>query len=140
MESENLSEAYFKLFINTYSMYPNYVAILVFAFFAVFVPASMIIGSMMIRKRRTSSQVAELNFESGEESVGSRITIMKEYFHYFSLFLFFEILVTITLFWVIAARSVGSVYNYFMLAFLVAGFLLEIIIVIYARKDSWVDE
>lgn len=121
-------------------MYPNYVAILVFAFFAVFVPASMIIGSMMIRKRRSSSQVAELNFESGEESVGSRITIMKEYFHYFSLFLFFEILVTITLFWVIAARSVGYVYNYFMLAFLAAGFLLEIIIVIYARKDSWVDE
>jgi len=106
-------------------MASDYLAVLVFVIFSLLFPASLLLFSRLVRFRGDGNPVATLNFESAEESRGSRLTLMKEYFHYFSAFLAFEVIAAVILVWVITARTLPPRINMAILAFAVFGFISE---------------
>lgn len=87
-------------------MYPIYVAILVFLAISLFVPFSLILTSIMLRKPEKSDPISSDSFESAEASTGQRVSIMNEYLHYFPIFLSFEVVMTIVIVWSLTARSI----------------------------------
>lgn len=117
-------------------MASDYLAVLVFIIFSLLFPASLLLFSRLIRINGDSNPVATLNFESAEESRGTRLTIMKEYFHYFSAFLAFEVVSAVILVWALTAKTLPSETNLAILAFAVFGFIFEAFAMILAtRKD-----
>ena len=117
-------------------MAADYLAVLVFVIFSLLIPASLLVFSKLIRIRGDSNQVSTLNFESGEESKGSRLTIMKEYFHYFSAFLAFEIVAAVILLWVVTAKTLPPEVNIAILAFAIFGFAFEIFAMLLATNKE----
>lgn len=120
-------------------MAAEYVVLLVFALFSLLMPASLLLGSRLMRRENGPNPVSTLSFESGEESIGSRMSIMGEYFHYFSSFLAFEVIVAIVLIWAAVARLLPYIINVYVLLFLAFAFVLEVYVLVLA-KDRGHDE
>lgn len=110
----------------------EYLAILVFIIFSLLFPASLILFSKLVRRYPNQNEVTRQNYESSEQSIGSRLTIMKEYFHYFSSFLAFEIIAAVVLVWALASKSLTFQTNIAVITFVGTGFMLEIFAVILA--------
>ena len=85
----------------------DYLAILIFALFAVFVPVSFLMTSKMLRPRGSPNRVKNAPYESAEETIGGSRDIENEYLPFFALFLPFEIIAIIMLLWSIGARSIS---------------------------------
>lgn len=115
-------------------MASDYLVITVFAAFSFLFPVSLLIFSKLIRIRKPQNEVATLNFESAEESIGSRLSIMKEYFHYFSAFLAFEVIATVILVWAVVARELSMGVDIAVIAFAVSGSVLELFSIALATK------
>ena len=109
-------------------------AILIFIIFSVFVPASMISTSILLRGRTRRNRVRDSPYESAEASTGGGVSIMKEYLHYFSMFIAYEILVAVALVWVPVARSVSFGSGIAVLGLLSSGIVLEGLVVLLAIK------
>ncbi len=117
-------------------MASDYLAVLVFVVFSLLFPASLLLFSKLIRKRSEPNPVSTLNFESSEESRGRRLTLMKEYFHYFSAFLAFEIIAAVILVWAILAKDLSSRVNIAVIGFAVFGSVFELFAILLAtRRD-----
>ncbi|MHB1830630.1 MAG: NADH-quinone oxidoreductase subunit A [Candidatus Micrarchaeaceae archaeon] len=114
----------------------NVIAIILFIAFAIFTPVSMIITSKMLRRKTTRNPVKDAAYESAEASTGSRITIMNEYLHYFSMFIMFEILVAVVLVWAPLASSMQFIPSAAILSLLVFGMAFEAFILLIARKGE----
>ncbi len=82
----------------------NYLALAFFVIFGLFVPASCLFLSKLLRKRAPGNPVKNAPFESAEESLGSARGIVHEYQAYLALFLPFEILLAVLFFWSSASR------------------------------------
>jgi NADH:ubiquinone oxidoreductase subunit 3 (subunit A) len=111
-------------------------AVIIFAMFSLFVPASMLLTSIALRKNTTKNTVRDASYESGEDSRGERISIMNEYLHYFGMFIAFEIIVGIVLIWVPVARKLPLNSGIEILGLLVLGFVLEAFVMLIARKKE----
>ena len=85
----------------------NYVALLIFIAFAVFIPSSFVLAAKMLGRKKSPNPVKNAPYESGEETVGSARDVDNEYMPYFLLFLPFEIIVAILLLWSSAAQITG---------------------------------
>ena len=116
-------------------MLPEYVVIVIFALAAAFAPLSLILSSRLIRFVGDTNEVARLNYESGEESVGSRITIMSEYMHYFTSFLAFEVIGAVMLLWAIASEDLGFYINVAAMVLFFAAFALSLLPILLARRS-----
>ncbi|MEM3839055.1 MAG: NADH-quinone oxidoreductase subunit A [Candidatus Micrarchaeaceae archaeon] len=114
-------------------MASEYLAIIVFAAIAVLEPLLMLLASKLIRRASKENAVKTGNYESAEESFGTRASLMGEYLHYFPMFLAFEVLIAIMAIWVAAARSIATIVNYDILLLFVAGFIFEMLIILIAR-------
>ena len=114
-------------------MYSVYLALLVCMLFALVVPFAMIFSSILIRNRKKSNRVKNASFESAEASVGSRISIMNEYMHYFSVFVAFDILIAIMLIWTYSASLLSNTTDMLILMLPVAGFMMVVITIAMAR-------
>ncbi len=77
----------------------DYVSLLFFAAFGMFIPASLILTSRMIRKKSRPSRVKDAPYESGEKTIGHSRDIDSEYFPFFMVFLPFEIITILVLLW-----------------------------------------
>ncbi len=117
-------------------MASDYLAIAVFAIFSFLFPISLLVFSKLIRIRKPQNEVSTLNFESAEESTGNRLTIMKEYFHYFSAFLAFEVIAAVILVWVVTARELSMEVNIAIIAFAVSGSVLELFSIALATRGK----
>ena len=117
-------------------MASDYIAVLVFIVFSLLFPVSLLLFSRLVRMRGDSNATSTLNFESAEESRGSRLTLMKEYFHYFSAFLAFEVISAVILVWVVTARTLPQEVNMGILGFAVVGFVFEVFAMLIAVKKE----
>ena len=108
-------------------------AILIFLAFSIFTPISLIITSRTLRRNTKRNSVKDLPYESGEESAGSRISIMNEYLHYFSMFIAFEVIAAIVLVWAPVAKTLPGVPSIAVLGLLVVAALLEGITLLIAK-------
>lgn len=111
-----------------------YVAIIILAAVALLEPLLMLLGSKLIRRGSRSNRVKENNYESAEESYGSRTSVMNEYIFYFPMFLAFEIVVAIMLIWVNAAAASPAMLNYMILGIFVFSFIFELLAIMIARR------
>lgn len=111
----------------------SYLSIAIFIIFALFIPASLILFSKLIRIQDDVNQVSQLNFESGERTSGKRISVMGEYLHYFSSFLAFELIGAVILIWVGINQSLSATLNIEILSVALFGFLLQMFVILIAR-------
>jgi NADH:ubiquinone oxidoreductase subunit 3 (subunit A) len=116
-------------------MYSNYIALTIFLVVSLIMPFSLILTSILLRKRTKSNPVSRGSYESAETSAGSRISIMNEYIHFFSMFIAFEVLVVFILLWVVSAHLLPLIYNIIMIALLIFGFVFEMLILLLARMN-----
>ncbi len=112
------------------------VAVIIFALFSLFVPASMLLTSISLRKNTVKNTVRDSSYESGEESRGNRISIMNEYLHYFGMFIAFEIIVGVILVWVPIARKIPFNSSLEIMGLLIFGFIFEAFVMLMARKNQ----
>ncbi|MGB9732567.1 MAG: NADH-quinone oxidoreductase subunit A [Candidatus Micrarchaeia archaeon] len=88
-------------------MLPTYLALLAFAVFSLLVAGAMVFASKLLGPDEEHNPVKDLNYESAEEPIGRETSAMKEYLHYLTIFLAFELSVVILLLWTATAKQVG---------------------------------
>lgn len=111
-------------------------AVIIFALFSIFVPASMLLTSISLRKNTIKNKVRDSPYESAEQSKGNRISIMTEYIHYFAMFIAFEIIVGIILIWAPIARKLSSTSGMEILGLLLLGFVFEAFVMLIAKRNE----
>jgi len=104
----------------------------VFAIIAVLIPAAMLVFSWLIRPKG-GNELLEENYESGEETIGGKVGVMREYLHYFSIFLLFELIGVVLLAFGAVASSVKSSSGLLVLLLPVSAFLLVLIMLGMAK-------
>ena len=114
-------------------MYPVYLALLIFILFALAVPFAMIFSSILIRNRKKSDRVKNSSFESAAASTGSRISIMNEYMHYFSIFVAFDILVAVMFIWTYSVSFLTMTDSIIILMLPVAGFIMVMVLLLMIK-------
>ena len=102
----------------------NYLALLFFAVFAVFIPASFLMFAKLLGKRSEGNPVKNAPYESGEETVGRSRDIDNEYLPFFMIFIPFEIIVAILILWAMVARDLTYSYG---IAFAMLGVLATVL-------------
>jgi NADH:ubiquinone oxidoreductase subunit 3 (subunit A) len=108
-------------------------AAFIFILFSVLTPVSLILTSRMLRGSTKRNPVKDTPYESAEESRGSRISIMNEYLHYFSMFIAFEIIVTVVLVWAPVSKSVSFLPSVAVMGLIAGGIVLEAFLLLIAR-------
>lgn len=88
----------------------DYVSLIFFTAFAVFVPTSFLLMAKLLGRKEPGNPVKNAPYESGEETVGASRDIDNEYMPYFMIFLPFEIVIALLLLWATVSKSIG--YNY----------------------------
>lgn len=104
----------------------DYIAILFFAAFAIFIPVSFLFASRLLRKQYPGNKVKNAPYESGENTVGRSRDIDTEYISFFALFLPFEMVAVIMLLYSINILD-GNYYvglSYILLTVISLGFSL----------------
>lgn len=109
---------------------------MIFAAVALLVPALMLAFSKLVRPASDGNDVETQNYESGEEGVGQRITMMGEYVHYFVIFLAFEILGAVVILWSTFARQLGFAGNLRIELLLVFGFVMAMFVLALGRRGD----
>lgn len=105
----------------------DYLAILVFALFAVFIPVSFLLTSKMLRPSSMRNDVKNAPYESAEKTIGSGRDIDNEYLPFFALFLPFEIISIVLLLWSIAARNMALPSNILVMGMAAVSTLAAVI-------------
>ncbi len=75
----------------------NYLALLVFALIAVFVPVSLLVTAKLFRHRTRDNAVKTAPYESAEATIGKNRDVINEYLPFFMLFLPFEVVAIVLL-------------------------------------------
>lgn len=84
--------------------YYNYIALVFFVLFALFVPISFLITSKMLRPDKRGNKVKNAPYESAEHTIGTGRDVANEFLSYFAIFLPFEIISIVLVLWAIVAR------------------------------------
>lgn len=110
-----------------YLDYYNYIALVIFALFALFIPLSFLFASKLLRPRRAMNPVRGTPYESAEEPIGRSRDIVTEYLPYFVLFLPFEIIAMLLVLWSIAARGISIYTNLLIIGLAVVSMALALV-------------
>jgi NADH:ubiquinone oxidoreductase subunit 3 (subunit A) len=89
----------------------NYIALLIFSAFAVFVPLSFVLTAKLLGRKPESNPIKNAPYESAEETVGSSKDIDNEYLPYFMIFLPFEIVLVVLISWSTVTKSLNFTSN-----------------------------
>lgn len=85
----------------------NYAALLIFTAFAAFIPISFLISVKLLSRREERNPIKGSPYESGEVPVGNSRDIDNEYLPHFMIFLPFEMVIAIFIFWSLVAKNSG---------------------------------
>lgn len=85
----------------------NYIALLIFIAFAVFMPVSFLMIAKFLGRRDQGNPVKNAPYESGEETIGNSRDVDNEYLPHFMIFLPFEIIIAILILWSTVSRSLN---------------------------------
>ena len=110
-----------------YLDYYDYIALIVFALFAIFIPASFLFTSKLLRKNPPGNRVKGTSYESAEQPIGGARDIDNEYLPFFAIFLPFEIITMVLILWALAARIAGASTNLLVIGLAVVSMVLAII-------------
>ena len=110
-----------------YLDYYDYIALFIFVLFALFVPASFLLTSKLLRPHKAMNPVRGTSYESAEEPINSGRDVVNEYLHFFVLFLPFEIVGMVLVLWAIAARGLSLTANILIVGLAVVSMALALI-------------
>ena len=105
----------------------DYIALLFFVVVAALFPLSIVLTSLMIRKRSPGNSVKNAPYESGEESIGKGRIVDTEYLPFMMLFLPMEVIAVLVLSWSAYAYSMPAVYRDGMAGIVVLSGILSLI-------------
>ena len=101
----------------------NYIAIVFFAAAAIFVPYSMLIGAKLLRRNVPANLVKNAPYESAEAPIGENRDVINEYLPFFIIFLPFEVISMILIFWSAVARQISYTSNILVIGLAVISML-----------------
>lgn len=110
-----------------YLDYYDYIALIVFVLFAIFIPASFLLTSKLLRKNPPGNRVKGTNYESAEQPIGAARDVDNEYLPFFAIFLPFEIITMVLILWALAARIDGAATNILVAGLAVFAMVLAIL-------------
>lgn len=84
----------------------NYIALLFFSVFAVLIPLAYLLGTKLLGRKVPGNAVKNAPFESAEATIGSSRDVDNEYLPMFVLFLPFELVIIILIFWALGYSTV----------------------------------
>jgi NADH:ubiquinone oxidoreductase subunit 3 (subunit A) len=105
----------------------NYIALVLFALFGIFIPTSFLFTAKLLGRRYKPNDVKEAPYESGEESIGGSRDIDTEYFPFIMLFLPFEVIAILVLVWSYAAGIMGKYPGLYMILLLLSATAFSIV-------------
>ncbi len=105
----------------------DYLALIFFIAFAVFVPVSLLLASKMLRKDKPGNPAKDAPYESAEFTIGSHRDVINEYLPFFAIFLPFEIIAIFLLLWSVAARSIDPLSNVLVVSLAFVAMLFGIV-------------
>ncbi len=100
------------------------IAVAFFAIFAIFMPASFLLTSKLLRTKFRGNKVKNAPYESAERTIGNSRDIDNEYLGFFALFLPFEIVGILLLLWAITARLTDLGTNLLVLGLAITAMFL----------------
>ncbi|MFI5412672.1 MAG: NADH-quinone oxidoreductase subunit A [Candidatus Micrarchaeales archaeon] len=106
--------------------YYNYIALVFFALFALFIPASFLLTSKLLRHKSRGNRVKNMAYESAEEPIGRSRDVDNEYLPFFAMFLPFEIIAIIIVLWSTAARNMTTGTNVLVIGLLIISMALAL--------------
>lgn len=83
----------------------DYIALVFFVLFAIFIPVSFLFASKALGKKGNPNEIKNSPYESAEESNGKTRAIDSEYAPYLMIFVPFEIIAIILILWAASAKS-----------------------------------
>jgi NADH:ubiquinone oxidoreductase subunit 3 (subunit A) len=99
----------------------------VFALISGAVPVIILLVSKSLRHLQSPNYVSELNYESGEEPIGESMDVSNDYLPYFPLFMAFEIVALLVIFWSLGAWEAQTDANYAFVGVVAFASVLSII-------------
>lgn len=105
----------------------NYIALVVFVAFAIFVPVSFLSTAKMLGKRERGNRVKNAPYEAGEQTIGSSRDIDNEYLPFFMMFLPFEVALVILILWSVVARQLTYMTGIEIIALAVISTVFSIV-------------
>ncbi len=100
------------------AMLYNYIALVLFALFGIFIPTSFLLTAKILGRRYRPNIVKDAPYESGEKAIGSGRDIDSEYFPYLMIFLPFEMIAILALVWSYSANYTGKGVGLYMIVLL----------------------
>jgi NADH:ubiquinone oxidoreductase subunit 3 (subunit A) len=105
----------------------DYVALLLFIAFAIFIPVSFLLAAKLIGRKESGNAVKNSPYESGEETIGSSRDIENEYLPYFMMFLPFEVIVAILILWSTTTRQMSYGVNIMIISLAVFAAAISLV-------------
>lgn len=105
----------------------DYVALVVFAAFAIFIPVSFLVFAKMLGRRSQGNAAKNAPYEAGEKTIGNSRDIDNEYLPFFMMFLPFEIVLVILILWSVVARQLAYMTGIEIIALAVISTLFSLI-------------
>jgi len=102
----------------------NYIALLLFIAFAVFVPVSFVLTTKLLGKKEEGNPVKNAPYESGEETIGDSRDVDNEYLPNFMIFLPFEMIIVILILWSTVTKTINFNTN---IAIIMLGVLATVL-------------
>jgi NADH:ubiquinone oxidoreductase subunit 3 (subunit A) len=112
----------------------NYLAIVFFIAFAIFMPVSLLITSRLIRSSKPGNKVKNAPYESAEEPIGEIKDTDIEYMPFFAIFLPFEIVAMILALWSVSVRSLSFTTNMSVIGLAIVAMIMSLIGYLYIRE------
>ncbi len=116
-------------------MPPAYIVVAVFVILSLFEPLSMLLFSRVVRRRSPGNPVKNGNYESAEDSIGTRTSTMSEYLYYFPLFIMFEVVTAVVLIWAVNAKAMQGAYDWPIVSVLVVSLFLEFLALLTVKYE-----
>ena len=85
----------------------NYIALLIFIAFAVFIPVSFLLSAKLLGKKSKGNPVKNAPYESGEETIGTSRDMDNEYLPHFMIFLPFEMIIIVLILWSTVTKNIN---------------------------------
>jgi NADH:ubiquinone oxidoreductase subunit 3 (subunit A) len=105
----------------------NYLALIIFIVMALFIPYSLLLTSVLMRKKLPENAVKNAPYESAEDTIGSSLIVQIEYLPIFAMFLPFEIISVVVLLWASVARYVSYYSGLEMMGLMVVAMVFGLI-------------
>ena len=108
-------------------MFSTYLILIISFLFALFLPFSFLLLSKLLRPKSSKNHVKNAPYESGEETIGYSKDIYSEYTGFFPVFLSFEVIIIILIFWASVSNYVSYKNSILLLSISVIAVILSLI-------------